>query len=133
MVIRWENGGPGRLLACGVDAEQVSRFAKLVGDPRPWPQIFSAREAAHAAGLGDPAAGLCASFCCKEALVKALESAFPYPECELLYQPGREEQELILSAGIRERHHITQARARLLAPREGELAAVVSLYGERHG
>ena len=131
MVIRWREEGPGPLLACGLDAELIGRFAKLAGSERPWPQIFSEREAAHAAGLADTPEGLCASFCCKEALLKALEETFPYPECELLYEPGRDVQELLLPAGMIERHRITFARARFLPCPAGELAVAVCLFGER--
>src|SRR5512138_994962 len=133
MMIRWEDGDSGSPRACGVDGEQVRRFAKLVGVRDPWPQIFSAREAAHAAAAPDPAAALCASFCCKEALVKALEAAYPYRECELFLEGGQEEQDLVLSPGIRESHRVLRARARVFSAREGELVAVVCLYGAPRG
>lgn len=126
-MIRWSMSGGERLAACGLDAERVARFAKLVGLEQPWPMIFSRREAAHAAGLPRPEEAFCASFCCKEALLKALETTYPFPECELLYQPQREEQALTLSPDLRRRFGIAEVRVRFLAPREGELAAVVYL------
>jgi len=134
-----------KLFACGVDAERISRFEKLVGESRPWPLVFSAREAAHARKTKNPAEALCAAFCCKEALFKALERPFSFPECEVLdsFRRGKVRSGAVrryelcpyghttnagalkLSREIRRRFGIRRAIVRILRPAPGELAAVV--------
>lgn len=121
----------GPLRGAGVDAERVERFAELAHGPRPWPLVFSAREAAHLMSLPDPAWGFCAAFCCKEALCKALGEPYPFPACEVLARPGQEEQELRVDPELRERHGIGAVVARVLVDHRadrGELVAAVCLF-----
>ena len=92
--------------------------------------MFSTREIEHARALDDPARALCAAFCCKEALFKALGAMFEYPECELLYDPACERQAPELGPALSARHDIAACTAwvRLWGP--GECLGVLYLFGE---
>ena len=73
----------------GIDAERVVRFERIAGEAgHPMPFVFSAREIYFQRSLPSPALGLCVSFCCKEAVFKALGTPFNFCDCELLYEPG---------------------------------------------
>jgi phosphopantetheinyl transferase (holo-ACP synthase) len=73
----------------GVDAEEVGRFGRIAAEEgHPMPFVFSAKEIYFQRSLLSPALGLCASFCCKEAVFKALGTPYNFCECELLYKPG---------------------------------------------
>lgn len=50
--------------------------------------VFTAREADFAASSGDPGRALCAAFCVKEALFKALGRPLDMWECEVFARPG---------------------------------------------
>jgi len=121
------------LLGCGIDAEQIGRFEN--GDGRtfePWSLIFTEREVEHARKLDEPALGLCACFCCKEALLKALGTSIDYRDCELLFSIGRLEQDLILSQALRREHGIGSWRARIEVEEMAdgrECVASVCLFG----
>jgi phosphopantetheinyl transferase (holo-ACP synthase) len=124
-----ESGWP--LRGCGVDLERIARFERLARpDDERWPLVFSARELDHARTLGDPARGLCAAFCCKEALFKALGAMFEYPECELLYDPATERQTPLLAAALAARHGIADCAAWVKPWGEGECLGVVYLFGQ---
>jgi phosphopantetheinyl transferase (holo-ACP synthase) len=121
----------GSLCGVGVDAEPVWRFEKLASDERFRHRICSPREAEHLASQERPALAFCASFCCKEALCKALGEAYAFPECECFHRPGASELELVLSPSLRERHGLAGARAgfheRFLGER-GECVVEVHLF-----
>lgn len=117
---------------CGVDAERVERFRAQTapGAPPPWPLLFTDREVAHALALPDPALGLCAAFCVKEAVVKALGVPIDYRDCELLFSPPDGVQEIGLSPGIVEEHGISGAVARIMYRGETrECVAAVMILG----
>lgn len=101
--------GGAALLGVGVDAEQVARFERHASGRR-LRHVFSEREADHLESLPRPALALCAVFCIKEAVCKALGERYPFPECECLLRPGEPEQRLVLSPGLRERHGLAAAR-----------------------
>jgi len=97
----------------GLDAEQVSRFEKLVVGVKPWRHVYSAREARHLATQPLAAQAFCVAFCCKEALCKALGEAYSFPEFECLYRSGAPEQEFVLAPGLKERHGLEKVRVRI--------------------
>ncbi len=124
----WTSESALPLIGCGVDAERPERFEKLGATTKPWRLVYSEREVAHASGLPDPALAYCAAFCCKEAVVKALEESFPFPECEVFFTPGGTAS-IRLSDRLAAERGVAAAEARLSGPRDGELTAVVYLYG----
>ena len=124
----FDSGWP--LRGCGVDLERIARFERLAGlDAERWPLVFSSREIEHARALGEPARALCAAFCCKEALFKALDAMFEYPECELLYDPSSERQAPLLGPALIEQHGIAACRAFVRPWGEGECLGVLYLFG----
>ena len=114
-----------------MDLERVARFERLAPpDAERWPLVFSEREIGHARSLADPARALCAAFCCKEALTKALGAIFEYPECELLFDPASEQQQPLLAPSLRRAHGIGECAALVRPFGEGECLAVVTCFGE---
>ncbi|NTU60647.1 MAG: 4'-phosphopantetheinyl transferase superfamily protein [Deltaproteobacteria bacterium] len=111
----WTSETALRLIGCGVDAERPERFEKLGAVRKPWRLVYSEREVAHAQGLADPAQGYCAAFCCKEAVVKALEESFPFPECEVFYRED-ETATIRLSDDLAARSGVRASEVRPPAP-----------------
>jgi len=119
--------------SCGVDCESTSRFeALLAGGPHPLPSVFTAREVAFAGSRPDPARALCASFCAKEAIAKALGGLFDFTSCELFAGAADDgaPHELELADAFRREHGITSATAtvRGVDGVPGEILVVVHLY-----
>ena len=76
---------PAPLISCGIDSERIERFVSWIpGTENPLPLVFTDRELAHCRAQRDPARALCASFCCKEAVFKALGEPYNFTDCELL-------------------------------------------------
>jgi phosphopantetheinyl transferase (holo-ACP synthase) len=121
------------LLGCGIDSEKSSRFlpaAKAGGHPFPF--IFSLREIEHARCLGNPAQALCASFCSKEAVRKAIALPYNYPDCEAFFDEHtlsislRPASSFCAEFGIEE--IVPEVRQNPIDP--DEMAVVVSVLGE---
>jgi phosphopantetheinyl transferase (holo-ACP synthase) len=119
------------LVGCGVDAEQIHRFDKFSEGKKPWPFVYSVREIAHHRSLPLPSRGYCASFCCKEAVLKALQQSFHFPDCELFYDPGKAVQSLRFPESFLRQHGLTGGEARIDSPAAEEMRAVVYLFGAR--
>lgn len=128
--LTWTYSSSHPLLGCGVDAERIDRFSVLsANDDHPMPFVFSAREVAHHRRLETPARGFCASFCCKEALRKALPEAYHFPECELLADDYNDWQDVRLSPQLRNTFHIDHARARIVEIDYGDFReCLVTVY-----
>jgi phosphopantetheinyl transferase (holo-ACP synthase) len=74
------------LAGCGIDCEKISRIASIIGvDDHPLPFVFSTAEIEHCRKSAAPAQTLCAAFCCKEALCKALRRPYNFTECEAFF------------------------------------------------
>jgi phosphopantetheinyl transferase (holo-ACP synthase) len=117
------------LVSCGIDSELVARFRKWEKTGKNLlPFVYTPKERDHCLGLKDPAAGLCAAFCVKEALYKALERPYNFTDCEFLYagtpQNSRFELSGKIAPGIRSGH----ACAKLIRPVKGQLTAIVYLF-----
>lgn len=95
------------------------------------PMVFSSAEREHIRALPDQAEAFCASFCCKEATLKALGRPFQFTSCELYYQPGHALQRPVISASDRTLAHILDSTVRFFQPFSGEMVAVVHLFGRR--
>lgn len=119
-------------MACGIDLERIDRFRKwAAGEDNPPDFVFSDREISHNRTLPDPALGLCACFCCKEAMVKALGEPFNMTDCELLPDFENETNEIHLGPDLREKYDIERAIARLRRSdlNEEELIVIAYIFG----
>lgn len=120
----WISEPGAELVGLGVDCEDSGRF----GPDAPawgWTDVFTAAELAQARAAADPAGALCAAFCAKEALFKALGAPFSPLDCELRLSP---DAQLVLAPALRRRHGLGGAEARLSF--EGpECTVLVQLYG----
>jgi len=130
--LTWSFNETLALLACGIDSERIGRFTTWASgkDSAPgW--IFSEAEQKHFAALAEPAHGCCASFCCKEALLKALGEPFDYAACELFYHPGDRVHEIRLDRELAARHGVGKSIAVTLinALDEEEMIVVAYLFG----
>jgi len=134
--LAWSFEETRTLLACGIDSERIGRFRAWASgtDEAPgW--IFSEAEKKHFSGLAEPARGCCASFCCKEALMKALGETFDYASCELFYSPRERVHEMKLDRELAARYGIGKSIAVTMtnALDEEEMIVVAYLFesGER--
>ncbi len=121
------------LVGCGIDTERPDRFRRVAAGEAEWPMLFSPGETALLRAQPDPCLAFCASFCCKEALLKAVESTYPYPECRFLYRPDQEIQHPELAPGLMERFGLAGVTIRFLVLREGELTGVLFAFGPLRG
>ena len=92
--------------------------------------VFTRRELSHARASAAPAEALCAAFCAKEALFKALGIPVEYTDGELLLQGRGEDQRLELAPALRAAHGIARSKALIRWPNEQECLAVVYLFGQ---
>ena len=127
----WTFDSPLPLVGCGVDAEQIHRFDKFLEGKKPWPFVYSPGEIAHHRSLPHPSRGFCASFCCKEAVLKALQHSFHFPDCELFFDPEKTVQPLRFPAAFLRQNDLAGGEARIDSPVAEEMRAVVYLFGTR--
>lgn len=121
------------VLGCGIDAERVDRFRDCCGPGGdPWELLFTQREVDHNRQLENPALGFCASFCSKEAMLKALGVPIDYRQCELLLYPDVEMQNIRLAPEFSDEHEIEGAVARVMQSGESsECVVAVCVYRRR--
>lgn len=124
----WSFDAPGRLAAAGVDAETVERFERLAIDEESWGWVFSRDERSHNRRLPSPSEGFCASFCTKEAVLKAVRFPYDLTECELFYRPGETEHPVRLAPTFRTRHGVDHATAHVIRGETGELIVAAYLF-----
>lgn len=117
------------LFGCGIDVENISRFDKYTCSTNPLPMVFTDREIAHISTLEDQSLGLCATFCCKEALRKAIDIPINFTECELLFNPASKQLRPILSLTDATIPVITDCTVRFFHPQADELLAILYLFG----
>ena len=110
---RWTFKTSSPVRACGIDCERINRFAKWAGrEGEALPRfVFSPGEIGRILALPDPAFGLCASFCCKEAVYKALGESYSFTDCELHVDPAKDTCSVRLSDGVRSAFGIDEAFA----------------------
>jgi phosphopantetheinyl transferase (holo-ACP synthase) len=128
----WSFSSSRRLIACGIDSERIDRFRGWASEPARAPSfVFTGREIGHACGLADAALGLCASFCCKEAVFKALGGPYDFTDCEFFMNEDEEPARIHLSEGLRSKHRVREALAAVRRERleAGELIVVAYLLG----
>ena len=93
--------------------------------------VFSRKEVEHIRTLPDKALGFCSSFCCKEAVFKALGVPFNFTECELFFIPGQQLQRPVLSFSQQNTLLVSDCTAGFFSPQTGEQVVVVHLFGRR--
>ena len=118
------------VLGCGVDCEELARFAPmLAAEAHPMPLVFTRAEVDHARSLPSPARALCACFCAKEAVFKALGAPYNFTDCEL-FLSADDTAELRLSPSLAAEHGVGGATVEILDVEEadGAVMAVVVLF-----
>ena len=119
------------LLRCGIDSEHIERFSKWDQDGNtPSPLIFSNKEIKHCSSLEKPYIGFCVSFCCKEAVFKALEGPYDFTECELLWIPGHDNFQCNLNDELLNKHQIKNNRICVELTENNESIVTVYLLGK---
>jgi len=116
---------------CGVDCEAVARFAPmLANDDHPMPLAFTRAEVDRARRSPSPARTLCACFCAKEALFKALGAPYNFTDCELILDAD-DGAELRLAPSLTAEHGIGSATIKIsdIEGADGVVMAVVVLFG----
>jgi 4'-phosphopantetheinyl transferase EntD len=90
--------------------------------------IFSRKEAAHCQNTGNTLTALCAAFCCKEALFKALKKPFNFDQCELFWNPSDTVHPVFLAGSLVEEFALAESIACVEVYRQKECEAIVYLF-----
>lgn len=126
--LTWTFNSRLSLASCGIDSEHVERFCKWEKAGKNFlPFVYTPKERAHCRGLEDPVAGLCAAFCVKEALFKALGRPYNFTDCEFLYAGTPENSRFELSEKMAPGMRNIQTIVKLLRPFKGQISAIVYL------
>jgi phosphopantetheinyl transferase (holo-ACP synthase) len=126
------NSEPAMLLGCGIDSEKICRFETTARESgHPYPFIFSKAELNHSRSTGNPAKALCAAFCCKEALRKAISAPYNFTDCEAFFDEESHSVSLHVAEGLKSEACIGEIRADVEPnPHDAdELIVVVSVSG----
>jgi 4'-phosphopantetheinyl transferase EntD len=122
----WSYRTHNTLVACGIDSEQKNRLLPWKNEPPPF--IFSPKEIAYYANHPEPLTGLCFSFCCKEAVFKALKEPFNFIDCELFWDSVQPVQNVILTIQLKNQFHIKESIAYTEIRGDEECVAAVYLF-----
>jgi phosphopantetheine--protein transferase-like protein len=100
----------GRLIGAGLDIEQIHRFnSPLFSGLHPFPFLFSKKEYQFCDASKSRALVLCAAFCAKEALFKAIGKPYAFSDCQLFWDGKSKDCELQLSKNLKTEFGITEA------------------------
>jgi len=119
------------LIGCGIDGEMIDRFTRFSHRKDPLPMVFSPGEISYIQTLPEQKIGFCASFCCKEAFLKAFGHPFNFTQCELFYKPNKMLQRPALSLMGDKSQTINDCTVTFIRPQPDEMVAIVHLYGRR--
>ncbi|OHD59171.1 MAG: hypothetical protein A2096_12420 [Spirochaetes bacterium GWF1_41_5] len=116
-----------KIVACGIDTESISRFLPFCRQSiNPMPMVYSSYEYRLSLHHKNPAVFLCAAFCCKEAVFKALQKPYNFNTCVLGEITENKYHQLQVSDPVFKEANIDKIFARLfLAP--GECSVCVLL------
>jgi phosphopantetheinyl transferase (holo-ACP synthase) len=118
------------LVSCGIDSERIGRFERWASSGAGFmPFVFTKKERSRCARLDHPAAGLCAAFCVKEALFKALGRPYNFTDCEFLLGRGKAKSSFSVSRRLAREFRGFLPVAKILRPVSGHITAVVYLLG----
>lgn len=127
---QWIFSSKRKIFGCGIDSERIDRFADVEKSGEwSFPFVFSRREYTELQLLSNPRAGFCASFCCKEAVHKAVGEYFNYTQCVLRYQPGRRIAPIEFGKEFIEAYTVSHGIAEIMPlPSVGEITVSVVLF-----
>jgi phosphopantetheinyl transferase (holo-ACP synthase) len=91
------------------------------------PFVFTKREISHCDKFQDPAPALCASFCIKEAMFKALGKAYNFTDCEFFPNTAVTGGRFSVSHRLLDKGCTLRPVAMLPAPVQGHITAIVYL------
>lgn len=123
----WRSDTFGTLVSVGVDGETIDRFSKITPSENSWEWVFSGEEIRHNNSLPAPSVGFCASFCVKEALIKAFRETFPMYLSTFTFDGCGLMQQVKLPPDLLAAHGASLALARVEAVGP-DLVASVYLY-----
>jgi len=102
------------LCGYGIDAEYPRRFSRFTREKEhPLPFVFSPQEWDHARQSSCPEKALCISFCCKEAMYKALDMPYNFTECTFTGATHNGVQPVFCTKSLCERGGFSTAAARI--------------------
>jgi phosphopantetheine--protein transferase-like protein len=116
------------LVGCGVDCEAIARFAPmLAAEEHPMPLVFTRAEIDRARALPGPARALCACFCAKEAVFKALSAPYNFTDCELFLNAD-DTAELRLAPPLAKERGIASATVEIRDLEEAERVVMALVF-----
>lgn len=128
----WNFDSDLSLIGCGIDAENIHRFARILQDDFPqFPLVFTKREIQFILKTPFPEKSMCACFCCKEAVFKALGEPYNFIECELFPDFNQDFNKIHLSPAILKKNQIKKSFC-VIKPAIGnneELVVLAYLFG----
>jgi phosphopantetheinyl transferase (holo-ACP synthase) len=128
--LTWTFSSCRDLVSCGIDSERISRFHKFkTGSPDFMPFVFSGKERDYCATLENPGQGLCASFCVKEAMFKAIRRPYNFTDCEFFYAPTPEKARFALTGSISRAIRDMVPCVKVFKPAAGQFTAIIYLFG----
>jgi phosphopantetheinyl transferase (holo-ACP synthase) len=128
--LTWTFNSCRDLVSCGIDSEHIHRFSRWALQKGHFlPFLFTNNEIAHCRKLQDPAVGLCAAFCVKEALFKALKRPYHVTGCEFLYSPALEKSRFLFSKGLAKNLSGTLPCVKIVRHYAKQITAIVYLFG----
>lgn len=129
--LTWTFNSRLALVSCGIDSEHVARFDRWSSNKSDFlPFVFTKQERSHCRLLRNPATGLCAAFCVKEALLKALGRPYDLADCEFLYDKTPRNCLFSISGKTGAAMGKIHPAAKLLSPVRGQMTAIVYLFGD---
>jgi phosphopantetheinyl transferase (holo-ACP synthase) len=121
----WTFDPGARLVGCGIDAERIERFCQWTKPDAERPAyIYNQDEFNWCRSRPDPALALCASFCCKEALFKAIGAPYNYTGCSARYDWSQDKCVIDIAEEILAEHGFSRAVARIFVDCDHCIAAV---------
>lgn len=130
----WTSSAESSCFAIGIDIEKIERFSKFLSESEenPMPFVFTPEEFEHARSAPNRAAALCASFCCKEAMRKALGKPYNFNECLFTWNFESASNPVFLDSALQRLYGIEDAFAHVSynPQNAGELLVAVYLCGK---
>ena len=115
-------------MSCGIDSERIRRFRRRKYNYSDFmPFVFTKRELSHCEKFLDPARALCASFCIKEGLFKALGKPYNFTDCEFFPNISVTGGRLCVSQRLLDKRGTMRPAAMLFDAAPGHITAIVYL------
>ncbi len=130
--LTWSFKASKPLLRCGIDAESVDRFEKLLAqDSRPFPLLFNDREIQYIQSGSEAAWKFCVAFCVKEALVKSFGESYDFLEVQVFPKHDESLQTIEFSPEFEKQSGITKSVFKILQDElpSKEIAVIVYVFG----